>query len=325
MQLLAYSSLILGAILSVNAQLGDPVADAELVAKLITAPTQVQRLALLNDTDFVFNFNAGVGVTKGAGGTVTTANAADFPAVIGNGMAMAVAVMEPCAMNTPHTHPRATEFLYVVNGTGLAVGFIEENGARFVSNTVLPGEGTIFPKGSIHFQQNLGCEPLTFVAALNNVDPGVLSGAQRLFGLPPDVVGASLGDVGVQEVASLALGIPDNLALGVQSCLDTCNLKRGTQPTDQLQPRVSGNALPTSTSKRSTVKRSIDAEDVKTELSSSLSSATLADLVFMLRVVVGVMLVGYVAIGVNWVVSRRRRVGVEDIPSVHYSDMVGKA
>jgi hypothetical protein len=42
----------------------------------------------------VFNFNAGVGVTKGSGGAITTANAADFPAVIGNGMAMAVGVME---------------------------------------------------------------------------------------------------------------------------------------------------------------------------------------------------------------------------------------
>jgi hypothetical protein len=41
----------------------------------------------------VFNFNAGVGVSKGAGGSITTANAADFPAVIGNGMAMAVGVM----------------------------------------------------------------------------------------------------------------------------------------------------------------------------------------------------------------------------------------
>jgi len=41
----------------------------------------------------VFNFNAGVGVTKGAGGTITTANVADFPAVVGNGMAMAVGHM----------------------------------------------------------------------------------------------------------------------------------------------------------------------------------------------------------------------------------------
>jgi Cupin len=49
-------------------------------------------------------------------------------------------------MNAPHMHPRAAEFLYLVNGTALEVGFIEENGARFVGNTIYPGEGTIFPK-----------------------------------------------------------------------------------------------------------------------------------------------------------------------------------
>jgi hypothetical protein len=51
MQLLAYSCLILGAILGASAQQSDPVAEAALVAKLLTAPTQVGRLALLNDTD----------------------------------------------------------------------------------------------------------------------------------------------------------------------------------------------------------------------------------------------------------------------------------
>lgn len=35
------------------------------------------------------------------------------------------------------------------------------------------------------------------------------------------------------------------------------------------------------------------------------SSATTEDLVYMLRVVVGVMLIGYVVIGVNWLVRRR--------------------
>ena len=108
-------------------------------------------------------------------------------------------------------------------------GFIEENGARFVVNTLTPGQGTLFPKGSIHYQLNLGCEPLTFVAALNDEDPGVSQIAQRceyfkillflkvtgadvgpfslVFGLPPDVVAATLGDVGVQEVVSLATGV----------------------------------------------------------------------------------------------------------------------
>jgi hypothetical protein len=49
-------------------------------------------------------------------------------------------------MNTPHTHPRATEFLYVISGSQLQVGFIEENGARYVENNIIPGQGTIFPK-----------------------------------------------------------------------------------------------------------------------------------------------------------------------------------
>jgi len=81
-------------------------------------------------------------------------------------------------MNTPHTHPRATEFLFLINGA-LEVGFIEENEARFVINAMSPGQGTIFPKGSIHYQINTGCEPLTFVAALNGEDPGASQVAQR--------------------------------------------------------------------------------------------------------------------------------------------------
>jgi oxalate decarboxylase/phosphoglucose isomerase-like protein (cupin superfamily) len=82
-------------------------------------------------------------------------------------------------MNTPHLHPRATEFLYLVDRGEMQVGFIEENGARFVTNTLTQGQGTIFPQGAIHFQVNLGCEPITFVAALNNEDPGASQVAQR--------------------------------------------------------------------------------------------------------------------------------------------------
>lgn len=65
-------------------------------------------------------------------------------------------------MNTPHTHPRATEILYAVNGT-LTSGTIGENGSRFVFNTVHTGQATVFPVGSVHYQSNEGCEPMTFV------------------------------------------------------------------------------------------------------------------------------------------------------------------
>ena len=136
----------------------------------------------------MFDYNAGVGTARNAGGNLTLANVANFPALFANGVSLPSAFLpsfpfsntrtRPRGMNTPHTHPRATEFLYVVNGQ-MEAGFIEENGARFVVNTVTEGQGTIFPKGSIHYQINLGCEPLTFVAPLNDEDPGASQIAQR--------------------------------------------------------------------------------------------------------------------------------------------------
>jgi oxalate decarboxylase/phosphoglucose isomerase-like protein (cupin superfamily) len=246
MKFLAAIPFILGAALHAAAQVSNATQAAELVADLKRAPTQIARLNILsNNKDWLFDYNAGVGTTKSAGGNLTLANVANFPALFANGMAMAIGQMAPCGMNTPHTHPRATEFLFLVNGN-MEAGFIEENGARFVTNTLTPGQGTIFPKGSIHYQINAGCEPLTFVAALNDEDPGASQIAQRFFGLPPDVVAATLGDVGVQEVVGLATGIPDSMAIGVDRCLQKCNLKRGQQTTTEQQPRVDGNAFPKS-------------------------------------------------------------------------------
>ena len=82
-------------------------------------------------------------------------------------------------MASPHYHPRAAEFLYMLSGSSLQVGFLQENGARLVANTIVPGQGAIFPKGSFHYQSNLGCEPAAFVAGLNNEDPGVATVGQR--------------------------------------------------------------------------------------------------------------------------------------------------
>jgi len=204
MRFLAAIPFIVGAVLQAVAQTADAAKAAELLADLKKAPTQVARLNILqNNRDWLFDYNAGVGTVRNAGGNLTLANVANFPALFANNMAMAVGQMAPCGMNTPHSHPRATEFLYLVNGQ-MDVGFIAENGARFVVNTMSAGQGTIFPKGSIHYQANLGCEPITFIAALNDEDPGATQAAQRFFGLSPDVVDATLGDIGLKEVVDLA-------------------------------------------------------------------------------------------------------------------------
>ena len=63
-------------------------------------------------------------------------------------------------MNTPHTHPRATEINIAINGT-LRTGMLAENGARFVFNNVPAGSATVFPRGAIHFEMNLECGELS--------------------------------------------------------------------------------------------------------------------------------------------------------------------
>ncbi|EPT03767.1 hypothetical protein FOMPIDRAFT_20836, partial [Fomitopsis schrenkii] len=174
---------------------------------------------------FVFDFAnpPAAGVTTGAGGHLVLASVADFPVLVGNGIAIAAGFLGPCGMNTPHTHPRATEFLYLVNGS-LTNGMITETGSRFIINNITSDQAMLLPQGSIHFQFNDNCEPVHFVSALNSEDPGVLLAAQGLFGLPPAIVAASLGQIGVEEVAGLATIIPDDVAFGSQECLTRCGI-----------------------------------------------------------------------------------------------------
>ncbi|KAJ7835530.1 RmlC-like cupin domain-containing protein [Mycena olivaceomarginata] len=241
--MLSFTTVLLASL--VGSAFSAAVDPNELVADLRDAPTAVDRVNLLpKDSQFVFDFfDPAAKATVGKGGKIVTANAATFPAVIDNGAAMAVGFLEPCGMNTPHTHPRATEIQYNVNGT-IRTGMITENGGRFIMTDLQPGGMTIFPQGSIHFQINEGCEPALFVAAFNSEDPGVLQVAQRFLGLSPDVVAATLGDIGVEEVYGLDAMIPDNVALGTDECLKRCGISRSEQPTTQRQTRVSGNAFP---------------------------------------------------------------------------------
>ncbi|KAI0046441.1 spherulin 1a [Auriscalpium vulgare] len=217
---------------------------AELVGRLRMAASQRARFELLQDSDFVFNFRAPPsGVSTGAGGHTVQASADNFPAVISNGVAMTVGYLDACSMNTPHTHPRATEINFAVNTT-LRAGILMENGARYVGLEVPAGSAAVFPQGAIHFEMNLSCEPGMFVAAFNNEDPGVNTITQRYLGLPPDIVAAALGGVNIVKVAHMESKILDNVAFGVDDCLQRCNIKRTAQPTMQRQPRVAANALP---------------------------------------------------------------------------------
>ncbi|KAF8500564.1 RmlC-like cupin domain-containing protein, partial [Hysterangium stoloniferum] len=133
-------------------------------------------------------------------------------------------VMGPCGLNAPHVHPRANEILLNIGGGQLMTQFIQENGDRVVTNALSPGMAIVYPKGAIHFQQNIGCEPVTFIASFDFIDAGVSQIVKNLLNLDQEVVSANLGNIGMQTLRHLT--IPDNIVLGAQSCLDKCGIDR---------------------------------------------------------------------------------------------------
>ncbi|OAQ67868.2 methylitaconate delta2-delta3-isomerase [Pochonia chlamydosporia 170] len=210
--------------------------NVDLIAKLMTAPTQADRIKLLNQPgDFVFDFNPNSTVagseSKGKGGVSVAATSKTFPALVGNGASMTVGFLGPCGMNTPHVHNRATELNFVAEGR-LVTNFVEENGAAPVANTLSKFQMAVFPQGAIHIEFNPDCTDTVFVAGFNNADPGVQTIAQSFFNLRPDIVSATLG--GVQslngaDIESFRPMIPANIALGIDSCLKKCGIKRNAK------------------------------------------------------------------------------------------------
>ncbi|KAJ7689011.1 RmlC-like cupin domain-containing protein [Mycena rosella] len=179
--------------------------------------------ALRQLTVFDFN-NQPAGST---GGSILLATVDNFPILEELGISGAISLVEPCGLNIPHLHNRANEFFTVIDGI-LDTGFVQENGFNTVIETQLGKyQGTVFPMGSMHYQQNPTCSPAVFVASLNNEDPGRSDIATSYWMLPSDVVDASLGfpeTIGGGNIDAWRSHLPANLAAGVESCLQACGL-----------------------------------------------------------------------------------------------------
>ncbi|KAG5976139.1 hypothetical protein E4U55_007480 [Claviceps digitariae] len=209
----------------------------DLISKLLTAATQEDRINLLDQPgDFIFDFNPGAGPrsaeTRGKGGVSVAATSKTFPALISNGAAMTIGFLGPCGMNTPHVHNRATELNFVAEGR-LVTNFIEENGVRTVANTLSKFQMAVFPQGAIHVEFNPDCTDAVFVAGFNSADPGVQTIAQNFFQLRPDVIKAAYGHgdqlLNGADIETFRQGIPANIALGIDACLEKCGIKRNAK------------------------------------------------------------------------------------------------
>ena len=107
----------------------------------------------------------------------------------------------PGGLNPPHTHPRATEVVFVLYGE-LDVGFITTANKLF-AKTISQGDVFAFPRGLVHFQKNIADKPAAVISAFNSQLPGTQSIAMTLFGASPEVpddVLARAFQIGTEEV-----------------------------------------------------------------------------------------------------------------------------
>ncbi|PON76571.1 Germin [Parasponia andersonii] len=146
---------------------------------------------LVKAEDFFFRgLNIPGNTNNPVGSNVTTVNVDTLPGLNTLGISFVRIDYAPYGENPPHTHPRATEILVVVEGT-LYVGFVTSNqkdGSNLLFTKVLnKGDVFVFPIGLIHFQANVGKTPAVAFASLSSQNPGVITIANAVFGAKPPI------------------------------------------------------------------------------------------------------------------------------------------
>ncbi|CAK9154998.1 unnamed protein product [Ilex paraguariensis] len=156
----------------------------------------------ISDADFFFAGLAKPGLTNNTNGAVVTAaNVEKIPGLNTLGVSLSRIDYAPGGLNPPHTHPRATEIVFVLEGE-LDVGFITTANV-LISKHITKGEIFTFPRGLVHFQKNNGKVPASVIAAFNSQLPGTQSIATTLFAATPavpDNVLTKAFQIGTKEV-----------------------------------------------------------------------------------------------------------------------------
>ena len=121
------------------------------------------------------------------GFNVTTVNVDQIPGLNTLGISLVRIDYAPYGQNPPHTHPRGTEIITVLEGT-LYVGFVTSNPEnRLISKLLNKGDVYVFPIGLIHFQFNVGHANAVAIAALSSQNSGVITIANAVFGSNPPI------------------------------------------------------------------------------------------------------------------------------------------
>ncbi|XP_073119915.1 germin-like protein subfamily 1 member 13 [Henckelia pumila] len=143
--------------------------------------------------DFVYSGLDIAGNTSNPlGSNLTQVFQDQLPGLNHQGVATVKIELAPKGLNPPHAHPRASEIIFVYQGT-MYVGFVAANPSnpnlpnKLYAKILYPGQVYVFPRGAIHFQYNVGKTRAVAYASFNSQNPGVVRIASSLFGSEPPV------------------------------------------------------------------------------------------------------------------------------------------
>ncbi|KAL4594605.1 hypothetical protein ACB092_12G031300 [Castanea dentata] len=121
------------------------------------------------------------------GSNITTMNVDTLPSLNTLGISLARIDFAPYGENPPHTHPRGTEILVVLEGT-LFIGFVTSNpDNRLFTKTLNKGDVFVFPVGLIHFQLNVGKTNAIAISGLSSQNASVITIADAVFRSNPPI------------------------------------------------------------------------------------------------------------------------------------------
>ena len=216
-----------------------PAEVTALQQKLALAPSTPDRQAILfpdppSGCNYAYQFINQTAIPP-TGGSIVLAGVDQVPGLLGTSIGFAVGFVNACGLNVPHSHPRANEFLTVIEGQ-LIGGLILETAeggnpsARgplpMITNTLQNFTGMLFPQGDVHFQFNPTCEPAVFAAGFDNIDPGRTQIARTFLSVMPDeAITTATGEVlDPALIGELRGKIPNDFAVLIESCAKRCGI-----------------------------------------------------------------------------------------------------
>ncbi|XP_057814321.2 germin-like protein 1-1 [Cryptomeria japonica] len=182
--------LWLSIMVAINASDPDPLQDF-CVADTAEANVKINGFVCkdpkeVNASDFLFRgLSNPLSTNNNLGFNITAGNVVNFPGVNTLGISINRGEFAPGGLNPPHIHPRATEIIFLMEGT-ILVGFISTDNLLF-SQKLEKGDVFVIPRGLVHFQQNVGASYASTITAFNSQMPGVQVIASALFGANPSI------------------------------------------------------------------------------------------------------------------------------------------